>query len=62
MRSPWMYRFGAILLIFAGAMAISIDAKFSQQWISDMTGADTLMPGLAGKMAFILATLASAYG
>ena len=62
MRSPWLYRFGALLLVFAGFMAISIDANFSRQWIADLTGADELMPGLATKMAFIMAVLASAFG
>lgn len=62
MRSPWMYRTGAILLVFAGGMAISIDAMFSQQWVAEVTGADQLMEGLSMKMAFIMATLASAFG
>lgn len=62
MRAPWMYRFGAIALLFAGGLAVWVDASLSREWIATTTKADQVFPGLSGGMAFILATLASAFG
>lgn len=62
MRSPWMYRLGAFLLFFAGGLATWIDATLSKGWIENVTQADKTMPGLSMGMAFILATLANAFG
>ncbi len=62
MRAPWMYRFGAIALLFAGGLAIWVDASLSREWIANTTKADQVFPGLSGGMAFIIATLASAFG
>lgn len=62
MRAPWMYRFGAIALLFAGGLAVWVDASLSREWIATTTKADLVFPGLSGGMAFILATLASAFG
>jgi hypothetical protein len=57
-----MYRFGAIALLFAGGLAVWVDATLSREWIAQTTNADKVFPGLSGGMSFILATLASAFG
>lgn len=62
MRAPWMYRFGAIALLFAGGLAVWVDASLSREWIAQTTNADQVWPGLSGGVAFILAALASAFG
>ena len=62
MRAPWMYRLGALLLLFAGGLAIWFDASFSRAWIAEVTGADKVMPGMSTGLAFILAVLASSFG
>ena len=62
MRSPWIYRVGAIALMFAAGLAIWVDASLSREWIATATNADQVMPGLSTGIAFIIATLASAFG
>ncbi len=62
MRAPWMYRFGAIALLFAGGLAVWVDATLSREWIAQTTNADKVFSGLSGGMAFIIAVLASAFG
>jgi hypothetical protein len=57
-----MYRFGAIALLFAGGLAVWVDASLSREWIAQTTNADQIWSGLSGGMAFILAALASAFG
>lgn len=59
MRSPWMYRAGALSLLFAGGLAIWIDAGYSYDWINANIGtSESVSTGLA----FILAVLASSFG
>ncbi len=62
MRAPWMYRFGAIALLFAAGLAIWVDASLSREWIANTTNADQVLPGLSTGIAFIIAVLASAFG
>jgi hypothetical protein len=57
-----MYRFGAIALLFAGGLAVWVDATLSREWIAQTTNADKVFSGLSGGMAFIIAVLASAFG
>ncbi|HBE17067.1 MAG TPA: hypothetical protein DDW51_05510 [Cyanobacteria bacterium UBA11367] len=62
MRSPWVYRAGAIALMFAAGLAIWVDASLSREWIASATSADKVMPNLSTGIAFIIAVLASAFG
>lgn len=39
-RSGWLLRVGMFLCYFAGAIAVWVDAKFSQDWIAKVTQAD----------------------
>ncbi len=56
MRAPWMYRFGAIALLFAGGLAVWVDASLSREWIwiAQTTNADQVWSGLSGGIAFML--------
>ncbi|NEP03081.1 MAG: hypothetical protein F6K58_31440 [Symploca sp. SIO2E9] len=59
MRTPWMYRAGALLALFAGFVAVSVDASFSLDWIklNIPTDGDT-----EKLLAFVLCVLASSFG
>ena len=59
MRTPWMYRVGSLLLLFAGGLAIWIDASYSFDWINDNIGTTE---SVSSGLAFILAVLASSFG
>lgn len=59
MRSPWMYRAGALMLLFAGGLAIWIDAGYSYDWIAKNIGTSH---EISMGLAFILAVLASSFG
>lgn len=59
MRSPWIYRAGALALLFAGGLAIFIDASYSYDWIAKNIGTSQ---SVSQALSFILATLASSFG
>jgi hypothetical protein len=61
-RSSWLLRIGMFLCYFAGAIAVWIDAKFSQEWIAKFTNADAIMKDLSLLIAFTNAVIVSAFG
>lgn len=61
-RSSWLLRIGMFLCYFAGAIAVLIDAKFSQEWIARFTNADAIMKDLSLLIAFTNAVIVSAFG
>ncbi|NET08262.1 MAG: hypothetical protein F6K09_00965 [Merismopedia sp. SIO2A8] len=59
MRTPWMYRAGALFALFAGLVAVSVDASFSLDWIQLNIPTDSDTEKL---LAFVLCVLASSFG
>ena len=62
MRSPWVYRVGAILLFFVAGIAIWMDAKLSMEWIEKTTNANKIVPHGAMALAFVNSVLCSSFG
>lgn len=59
MRTPWMYKMGAILLLFAAGLAVFIDAHYSYDWVRQHIAVNDQ---IATGLCFILAVLASSFG
>lgn len=59
MRAPWMYRMGAILLLFAAGLAMVIDSQYSYDWVRQRIAVNDQ---IAAGLCFILAVLASSFG
>lgn len=59
MRAPWMYRAGAIMLLFSAGIAMVIDAHYSYDWVIEHVAINSQ---IAIGLCFVLAVLASSLG